>query len=147
MVWRCGLCLLSIFLTSVGIQGDDLEVETKKMQGSWKVTASQVNGGKIPLEAFKKVVVVIKDNRIFFKDNGTTYDEIEFDLDLATKPREIDFLYTAGLKKGVLERGIYKLDGDQLTICMAQQKQKRPAEFVSQKGTGQQMFVFKRDKS
>jgi uncharacterized protein (TIGR03067 family) len=147
MVTRLCLYALCISLTTSALVQDDIEKEKKKMQGSWKVVAAQVDAVKIPLDAFKKVVVVIQHDKILFKDNGKVYDEIEFDIDPATKVKEIDYLYTAGLKKGVRERGIYKLDGDQLSICMAQSRQKRPEDFVSKKGTGQQLMVLKRIKS
>jgi uncharacterized protein (TIGR03067 family) len=99
------------------------------------------------LEAFKKVVVTIQGNKILFKESDKVYEEVEFDIDSEAKIKEIDYHYITGLKKGVREQGIYQLDGDQLKICMAQQKQKRPAEFVSKKGTGQQLWTLKRLKS
>ena len=146
MLGRLCVGLLCLgFTLSAAAQGE-VEKEMKKLQGSWKVVGAQVDSVKIPLEAFKKVVVEFKDDKIFFKEDGKTYDEIEFDIDPAAKPKEIDYLYTTGLKKGIRERGVYELVGEQLTICIAQPKQKRPTEIGSKKGTGQQLLVLKRIK-
>ena len=114
------------------------------MQGAWKVVLAQVDSKTMPIEAFKKVIVVIKDDRISFKDNDKTYEEVEFEIDPAAKPKEIDYKYVFGLKKGVRERGIYQWDGEQLTVCMAQSKQKRPTDFASQQGAGVQLLKLKR---
>lgn len=149
MFVRGCLCFLLVaFSTSAAVQEkDDFEKEKKKLEGSWKVIGAQVNGIKLPLEAFKKVVITFKDEKVVFKDSDKIYDEIEIDIDPAAKPKEIDYRYLIGLKKGVREQGIYALDGDQLTIVTSQQKQKRPAELVSKKGTGQQLLILKRIKS
>ncbi len=97
-----------------------------------------------PLEAYKKVVLVIQDARLSFKDSDKIYEEVEFKIDADAKPKEIDYKYVFGLKKGVQERGIYQWDGEQLTICMAQSKQKRPDDFLSKKGAGVQLLKLKR---
>jgi uncharacterized protein (TIGR03067 family) len=141
---RLSFCLFCLAVTTSLMAQDETEKELKKMEGSWKVIGSQVDNIRIPLEAYKKVVIMIKGEKIQFKDGDKIYDEIEIDIDPATTPKEIDYHYLAGLKKGVRERGIYELDGDRLKICMAQPKQKRPTEFASKKGTGQQLLILKR---
>ena len=134
-----------IALTVASItQAQDAEKELKKMQGSWKVVLAQVDGKTMPIQAFKKVAVVFQDGKILFKENDKTYEEVEFDIDVDAKPKEIDYKYVFGLKKGVREKGIYQWDGEQLTICMAQSKQKRPADFVSKQGAGVQLLKLKR---
>jgi len=140
------VCLLVgvVVFAASGAAQDDVEKEIKKLQGSWKVIRSEVNGITIPLTAYKKVVVTIKDSTIQFKDGDKVYEEIAFDIDIEAKPKEIDYRYVAGLKKGVRENGIYKLDGDELTLCMSQQKQPRPKDFVPKKGAGTQILTLKR---
>jgi uncharacterized protein (TIGR03067 family) len=122
----------------------DAKKELKKLQGTWKVILSEVNGTTMPKQAFKKVLVEIKDDRVIFKDNGKVYEEAELKLDPKADPKEIDYKYVVGLKKGVKELGIYRLQGEQLTICMAQGRQKRPTEFASKKGIGDQLLTLKR---
>ena len=95
MFTRLCLYALSVSLTASALVQDNVEKEKKKMQGSWKVVGSQVDAIKMPIEAFKKVVVTIEDDKIFFKDNGKVYDEIEFEIDPDAKVKEIDYLYTA----------------------------------------------------
>jgi uncharacterized protein (TIGR03067 family) len=147
MFLRTCVCVLLVNLPALPFGQETGDKEIKKLQGNWKVVSSQVDNVKIPAEAFKKVVVTFEDDKISFKENRKTYEEIKFHLEPAATPQEINYLYLDGLKKGVKEKGIYKLEGDQLTLCIAQSGQKRPEDFASKKGTGQQLMVLKRLKS
>jgi uncharacterized protein (TIGR03067 family) len=144
MLRPCIGFICTFFMLASSSQVQDADKEIKKMQGTWKVALSQVNGKTMPAEAFKRVVVVIQDSKLIFKDNDKVYEEVEFDIDLDAKPKHIDYKYVFGLKKGVRERGIYQWDGEQLTICMAQGGQKRPTEFASKQGVGVQLVKLKR---
>jgi len=41
-------------------------------------------------------------------------------------------------------KGIWKVEGDTLTICRARPGQQRPSEFTAPKGSGRELLVFKR---
>jgi uncharacterized protein (TIGR03067 family) len=146
MTWRA-IVTASVIL-GVGSAGDDgAKKELKKLQGTWKVTRMEVAGVKMPQTAYEHVTVVIDGDKLAFRDKGKTYEEIECVLDPSKKPREIDLHYVTGLKKGVVEIGIYEIDGDVLKICQSLQtgkKQKRPSEPDSPKGAPQQLMVLKR---
>ena len=62
-----------------------------------------------------------------------------FVLDTSTKPQQIDLF-----KGDSKTPGIYKVEGDMLTLCYTD-RGKRPTEFVSTKGSGIALFVFKRE--
>jgi uncharacterized protein (TIGR03067 family) len=146
MTWRAIVCM-SVFLGTGGADDEAVEKELKKLQGTWKVTRMEVDGIKIPLKAFEKVAVVIAGDKLSFRDKGKTYEEVECVLDPSKKPREIDLHYVSGLKKGVVETGIYELQGDVLRICQllkTAKKKQRPSELESPKGSAQQLMVLKR---
>jgi uncharacterized protein (TIGR03067 family) len=68
----------------------------------------------------------------------------EFRLDPTATPRRIDrtSLGTEYVERGNFLRGIYRFDGDKLTICYAQNKGSRPTEFDS--GTRDYLMVLTR---
>lgn len=144
MLLRVTLCMCGVLFASSALVQDDVEKELKKLKGSWKFVSSVVNGIKIPPTAFKSTVIEIDDNKMAFRDAGKAFDEIEITIDLAKKPKEIDLEYTSGLKKGIKEKGIFELDGDNLTICVSLQKDKRPKTFASPPGGSQQLWKLKR---
>ena len=121
--------------------------ELDRLQGTWKVLRVDVNGAPMPLKAFQKVTILVKGDEITFTLEDKIYDKLTFDPDPTTKPRSADLRHTSGLKKGVRERAIYELQGDQLKLCIAQPRQKRPTDFISEEGTGQQLFLLKRAKA
>ena len=51
------LVLLGVALVAGGGSDDAVKKELKKFQGTWKVVRMQVDGVKIPLEAFEKTTV------------------------------------------------------------------------------------------
>jgi uncharacterized protein (TIGR03067 family) len=73
---------------------------------------------------------------------------LKFTLNPEKKPKGIDI--EMGVPVGTSE-GIYKLDGDELTICVASggkngKPAPRPTEFAAKKGEHHALFVLKRVK-
>jgi len=50
-------------------------------------------------------------------------------------------------KRGEHVPGIYKLEGDVLTICTASPGQPRPEQFKADKGSGRTLQTFQRERS
>lgn len=136
-----------LLLTAAQEPDEDVKKERKKLEGAWRVLTCDTNGVRIPIEAFKNVVIRFEGDTITFQDGKTVYDEIVFDLAPDKKPPEIDYHYTKGIKKGVKEKGIYELAGDRLKLCVHPNGKKRPSEFGSPPGTGVQLMVLQRQKS
>ena len=66
-------------------------------------------------------------------------------LDPSKKPAHMDIIESNGGKDTVL-KGIYVIDGDTLKVCFAPPGDKRPTEFTTAGGSGEQLVVLKRDK-
>jgi uncharacterized protein (TIGR03067 family) len=116
---------------------DDAKADKEKLQGEWKVT-SATNGGQ---DTGKHVGDVVKfDGDKFIVPDG----ECEYKLDPSKKPKQIDVSPLEGKEKGMTFHGVYKLDGDKLTLHMSVDEQERPAGFEAKEGA--LLFVLERVK-
>lgn len=141
------LCLLAS-----GRSADDKE-EYKAFQGTWTVEKFFIGGkeqgkGDTSTATFQfsadmaKMITVEKDGES---------SAVEFKHELrpskkpADKPSEINLFANSPVSNLVL-KGIYKLDGDDLTICVVAGTMDRPTELKTQKDDGAILFVLKRKK-
>ncbi len=142
---RISLIAPAILLAVFGARADDeaVKAELKKMEGTWQLTSAVADGKETLGEVVKKVRVVIKDGKhtVHLGDDVVVKD-IPFKLDPSQKPKTTDD--TVGEGKTI--KGIYKLDGDTLTSCVAEVGKDRPTEFASKAGSGHTLRVFKRVK-
>ena len=109
-----------------------MQQELKKLQGSWRVTALDMDGQKLPAAMLEGACIVVEGDR--FKSLGMGAD-YEGTLRL-TRPGRLDLTFDSGPEKGNTNLGIYELDGDQWRICLATRGKIRPAEFRSKPGSG-----------
>ena len=129
--------------------GDDVTQAIKKdraaLQGTWKVTESVSKGEKAPPE---ELFLIFRGDVILVREEGKTAENFSFLLNPTKKPKEID-LDDQGRRasKGRLDRGIYKIDGDTLRICIQTDKDApRPTEFASPKDSSLWLVVLQRTK-
>jgi uncharacterized protein (TIGR03067 family) len=123
------------------------------LQGAWNLHSLQIDmhpGNVITLQADELGLdchlLIMKDRCI--ADLGKGELELDYQLHPDAKPPAIDLILTAGHDKGRIFRGIYKLDGDTLTICRPSAVQKqRPMTFAVKQGSGLMLTVWKRKKS
>jgi uncharacterized protein (TIGR03067 family) len=103
----------------------------KKMEGEWKVTAWEQGGNSLPAEALEGSTWTVRGDKYTFV-MGPNTEEGTFKLDPAKKPATIDLDIATGNCKGNAQVGIYKVDGDTITICLNRPGATgRPTEFKS----------------
>jgi len=112
----------------------------EKIQGTWKPEKLEFGGEPAPKEVMDKLVLTIKGNQIVGSDDAN--DPATLELDPSKTPGHV----TLTEKNGKKQLGIYKLDGDVLTLCFAEGGVERPAEFKSPKETKIALIVLKRMK-
>lgn len=118
----------------------------ENLKGSWQLTTLTVNGQKFSEEMIK--------NRTFIFD-GKNYGQIVGDkivdkktykLDPTKKPVWFDITYPPVKGKSLEIKGIIKLEGDTLTMCLAPPDGDRPDGFVTKEGDGRGLSEHKRVK-
>ncbi len=118
--------ITSIVLVSAGLllaadaPADATKKDLEKFQGTWELVPPENDVNAVILK------VEFKDDkvRVIYPDGGELKGT--FKLDATTDPKLIDF----SLKDRGEFEGIYKLDGDRITVCASDPCTKqRPSEF------------------
>ena len=123
------------------------EADLKAMVGNWRVEKAEL-GGKDITEALKVLKFNIREGDKYTAEHGNEKDDGTFTVDAAKVPKELDVKPTGGPARGKTVKGIYKFDGDTLTICYEHdaEKGKRPEKFESKADTTLLLITYKRDK-
>jgi uncharacterized protein (TIGR03067 family) len=141
----CYICLL----IGLVLGADDPPKKAAKddpgpLQGGWSMVQMMVSGEEIPADQVKTGELVVLDDE-YRPVLGTSTETATTKVDASKSPKEIDFTYTTGFQKGKTVKGIYKVEGDKLTICRAQSPdQQRPNAFAAPAGSGLVLVVWKK---
>jgi RNA polymerase sigma factor (sigma-70 family) len=111
---------------------EDKKSDKDLSQGDWVVKVVQRNGQDAPEknEVVGKTLKFAGDKLTFKQFEG------EMKLDPSKDPKEIDCKVVEGPEneKGMVAKGVYKLDGDKLTLNLAHPGNERPAGLESKAG-------------
>jgi len=115
-----------------------------KLQGAWNITSLEVDGRELAKETFEGSRILVNGNDFESIAMGSRY-EGKIELDQNQKPKCFDLIFTAGPEKGNRNVGIYELEGDTWTICLAMRGKHRPKKFATAQGTGFALETLRRD--
>jgi uncharacterized protein (TIGR03067 family) len=120
--------------------------ERARHQGIWAVTSSIRDGEPASAEVVASIRRVVEGDHVVWKRDGKNFAGTRFEIDPTKTPRTIDLLPDGGPNRDKRVLGIYKLDGEDLTICIADVGQPRPSGFEAKPGSKQTLQTFKRVK-
>ncbi len=130
--------------------GDSAEAIRKDraaLQGVWKVTASEQGGERVPADDIKDLFLIFQGEAIQIREGGKAEVRFAFALAPTKSPKEIDLTIQVGPNKGKVDRAIYRLDGDNLSICIQSDRDApRPREFATRAGGKLWLVVLQRAK-
>jgi uncharacterized protein (TIGR03067 family) len=125
---------------------DPLTVERAKHQGTWAVTSSIRDGQPAAADVVASIRRVVDRDHVVWKRDGKNFAGTRFEIDPTKTPRTIDLIPDGGPNRDKRVLGIYRLEGDDLTICIADVDQPRPSAFEAKPGSKQTLQTFKRVK-
>ncbi|WP_422929887.1 TIGR03067 domain-containing protein [Singulisphaera sp. PoT] len=131
---------MSVVLFGAHARAED---DQKTVQGTWVLVASERDGQSTPAEQLKArdVRMIFEDDRLLAKMADKSVGLGTFTLDPTASPKTYDRIYPDGSKR----LGIYKIEGKNLTICVADLKKERPKDFGTAKGDGRTQVVYQRE--
>ena len=125
-------CLTLFAVAAVVTAADkpDPKADLAALKGKWKVTATTFDGKAVPLPATERALD-FDDKQFTAFDGEKKGGTIGFTLDATATPKRIDLDRPGQDKKAA---GLYKLDGDKLTICYGEPGAERPEKLESKSG-------------
>src|SRR5688572_611026 len=111
------------------------EQAPKSLQGTWTATKAERDGKAADDVVGNRLSFTGKRFQIQSNDGKPLYAGT-VRVNPSAKPATVDFENTEGAAEGKMWKGIYKLDGDTLTICdnAPNSDKERPAAFEAKKG-------------
>jgi uncharacterized protein (TIGR03067 family) len=122
---------------------DDAKDDQKAIQGTWTAVSVEQGGEKQPEDKVKDARITFEAGGKASLKHGDKEKQLTYELDATKDPKQI----TVKGEDGKTQRGIYKIDGDTLTICMGEEdSNERPTEFSTKAGSKAHLVVLKREK-
>jgi uncharacterized protein (TIGR03067 family) len=92
----------------------------------------------------RQITRVVDGDHVTWKRDGKPFAGTTIKLDSKANPSTIDVTPDGGADRDRAVLGIYRLEGDTLTICMAAAQADRPNAFESPAGSKRSVMVFRR---
>lgn len=144
---RASRLILVLLLPWSQANDEAIREERDRHQGTWRATSSIYDGQEAPEQIVRSITRTVEKDHVVWKRNGRSFAGTRIELDPSRDPKAIDVIPDGGKDRGERVLGIYKVEKDRLTICMAAPGKPRPKDFNAQKGSGCTLRAFIREKA
>lgn len=117
--------------------------QLRALEGTWEFESLEVDGRSMPASMLTTSRILIDGDRFRSETPGAIYEGV-FNIDVEAKPHGIDIEFVEGPEAGNTNRGIFRLDGDRLTICLDMNGNARPEAFRTKGGSGHALELLRR---
>src|SRR5262249_7063664 len=119
--------------------GPKKKTDQDLIQGIWDIVGLESGGKAQPAANYKGNTFLITRDKAVLREGVNPFIEFTFALEPAKTPRSIELTTI----KGNSVHGIYKLDGDDLTLTVSLSGT-RPGDFATRTGGDSETFILKR---
>jgi uncharacterized protein (TIGR03067 family) len=144
-----GVCFVLVLAIPLPLGADDAEKSHKELtalEGKWKSVSMEVGTLKLSKEQAQAFTLNVSANgKSALKVLHGEMQAAIIKVNPNKSPKTIDFHFDGGGLKGKKHFGIYKLNGDKLTMCLNLEgsEKYRPKDFNPREGT---VFVYERQR-
>ena len=122
----------------------EVKAELKALEGTWEPTRYTTGEQSTGPEILAEIRRVAEGDFVYWTRKGKRFAGTHVTIDPSAKLKTIDVVADGGRYRDKVVQGIYKLDGEELTICMAAPDAARPDSFEPKANDGWTLMVFRK---
>jgi uncharacterized protein (TIGR03067 family) len=120
--------------------------QLRALEGEWRFDSLEVDGRAMPASMLSASRLLIDGDRFRMESAEGNFEGI-FTLNVEADPREIDIEFVEGPEAGNWSYGIFRLEGDDLRLCLGVVGAERPKRFATTPGSGHALERLRRSSS